>query len=199
MKVYKAINAVQGELAKTGISKDSKNASQGYMFRGIDDVYKAMAPLLAKHGLVIIPKVLNRELVERTTKSGGYLASVTVMVEYHLTYAPDGSSVVATIYGEAMDSADKATNKAMSAAYKYLCIQTFCIPTEGDNDADMTTHDVVVARVSDREIELLRNAQSMANLKIQFGEMWNRYNGPNDRKRIKEAYELVKQAMENGE
>jgi hypothetical protein len=42
-----------------------------------------------------------------------------------------------------MDSGDKATNKAMSAAYKYACIQAFSIPTEGDNDADATTHDVV--------------------------------------------------------
>jgi hypothetical protein len=35
-----------------------------------------------------------------------------------------------------MDSADKATNKAMSAAYKYAALQAFCIPTEADNDAD---------------------------------------------------------------
>jgi hypothetical protein len=42
-------------------------------------------------------------------------------------------------YGEAMDSADKATNKAMSAAYKYAAFLAFCIPTEGDNDADATT------------------------------------------------------------
>lgn len=41
-----------------------------------------------------------------------------------------------------MDSGDKASNKAMSAAYKYAAIQTFCIPTEGDNDADSTTHEV---------------------------------------------------------
>jgi hypothetical protein len=39
-----------------------------------------------------------------------------------------------------MDSGDKATNKAMSAAFKYACLQAFCIPTEGDNDADATTH-----------------------------------------------------------
>lgn len=41
-----------------------------------------------------------------------------------------------------MDSGDKATNKAMSAAYKYAAMQAFCIPTEGDNDADATTHEV---------------------------------------------------------
>jgi hypothetical protein len=41
-----------------------------------------------------------------------------------------------------MDSADKATNKAMSAAYKYMAMQTFCIPTEGDNDADASHYEV---------------------------------------------------------
>jgi len=30
----------------------------------------------------------------------------------------------------------------MSAAYKYAAFMTFAIPTEGDNDADATTHDV---------------------------------------------------------
>lgn len=47
------------------------------------------------------------------------------------------------MFGEAMDSADKATNKAMSAAYKYMATQEFCIPTEGDNDADLHTPEVV--------------------------------------------------------
>lgn len=45
-------------------------------------------------------------------------------------------------FGEAMDSADKATNKAMSAAYKYAALMAFAIPTEGDNDADATTYEV---------------------------------------------------------
>ena len=47
MKVYKAIAAVVGEMSKIGIAKDSKNAMQGYMFRGIDAVYSALSPLLA--------------------------------------------------------------------------------------------------------------------------------------------------------
>ena len=39
-EVYAAIAAVQGTLAKTGISKNRKNQQgSGYMFRGIDDVY----------------------------------------------------------------------------------------------------------------------------------------------------------------
>ncbi|MNY54686.1 hypothetical protein D3C86_1905820 [compost metagenome] len=47
-----------------------------------------------------------------------------------------------------MDSGDKATNKAMSAAYKYAAFQAFCIPTEGDNDADGQTHQVASANDS---------------------------------------------------
>jgi hypothetical protein len=68
---------------------------------------------------------------------------VTVHAEFDFVSAYDGSKHTAATYGEAMDSGDKATNKAMSAAYKYAAFMTFAIPTEGDNDADATTHEVV--------------------------------------------------------
>jgi hypothetical protein len=66
---------------------------------------------------------------------------VVAGMDFDLVSAVDGSSHTVHVIGEAMDSADKATNKAMSAAYKYMAMQVFCIPTEGDNDADATTHD----------------------------------------------------------
>jgi hypothetical protein len=140
--VFKAISAVSADIAETGIAKGRSNQQQGYKFRGIDDVYNAMAPILAKHGLVILPSVFERSVVERQTKNGGTLFFTTVGVEFTLAYAGDGSTVTVRTYGEAMDSGDKSTNKAMSAAYKYACMQAFCIPTEGDNDADGTTHEV---------------------------------------------------------
>ena len=39
-----------------------------------------------------------------------------------------------------MDSGDKATNKAMSIAFKYACFQVFCIPTEEMVDPDAEGH-----------------------------------------------------------
>lgn len=61
MQVYKAINAVQADLAKSGITKDRLNTQgSGYKFRGIDDLYNTIAPLLSKHGLCILPRVLSR-------------------------------------------------------------------------------------------------------------------------------------------
>ena len=143
--IYKAIAAVSLDLSKEGIGKDRKNEQQGYKFRGIDDVYNALAPIIAKHGLVILPRILSRHVTERQTAKGGVLFYVVVEAEFDFVAAADGSRHVVRTYGEAMDSADKATNKAMSAAYKYAAFQTFCIPTEGDNDADKTTHGEVLA------------------------------------------------------
>ena len=141
-KIYESINKIQAALAKTGISKERKNKEQGYAFRGIDDVYGALAPLLAENHVCIMPRVTERDFRERTTSRGTVLFYVTVRAEFDFVSAIDGSKHTCVTYGEAMDTADKATNKAMSAAYKYACLQTFCIPTEGDNDADATTHTV---------------------------------------------------------
>jgi len=147
MKVYESIASVSAELAHSGISKDRNNLQQGYKFRGIDDCLNALAPLLAKHHLVLLPEVLERDKAERETKQGGALFYVTVKVKYVFVNTEDFSKHDVITYGEAMDTADKATNKAMSAAYKYAVIQAFCIPTEGDNDADATTYDVKASPV----------------------------------------------------
>ncbi len=140
--VYDCIAAVASDIAQEGIGKTRKNDQQGYRFRGIDDVLNALSPILAKYRLVVLPRVISREVVERATKNGGALFYVIVEVEYDFVSADDGSVHTAKTYGEAMDSADKATNKAMSAAYKYVAIQVFCIPVEGTPDADASTLEV---------------------------------------------------------
>lgn len=142
MKVYQAINAVQKALSSTGISKDrmASGFGAGYAFRGIDDVYNTLSPLLSEHGLVIIPRCVERHESQRMS-GPKTLYFVVVKMEFDFVSSEDGSKHTACTYGEAMDSGDKATNKAMSIAYKYACFQTFAIPTEGDNDPDATVHE----------------------------------------------------------
>jgi hypothetical protein len=141
MKVYQAINAVQEALSTLGITKDRK-ATQGatFAYRGIDDVYNTISPLLAKHKLVILPRMLERQQDERKSAKGNALFYTTVKAEFDVVSSEDGSKHTICTYGEAMDSGDKSTNKAMSTAYKYACFQMFAIPTEGDNDPDATVH-----------------------------------------------------------
>lgn len=138
--VYRAIQAVMTELSKEGIGKDRRNDQQKYNFRGIDDIYNALSGAMSKAGLMVLPRVLARTEEDRISSNGGRLGYVTVEVEFDIVASEDGSVHTVKVFGEAMDSADKATNKAMSAAFKYACLQVFCIPTEGDNDADQTTH-----------------------------------------------------------
>jgi len=163
--VYKTIIAIAGELAQSGIAKNRNNQQQGYKFRGIDDVLNELAPLLAKHGLCILPRVLNRTCVERQTAKGGVIFYVTVEVEFVFVAASDGSSHVVKMFGEAMDSADKATNKSMSAAYKYAAFQAFCIPTEGDNDADSQTHEV---RPKQQELATPEQCQKLRTMIMDY-------------------------------
>ena len=141
--VYTAIAAVQGELAKVGIAKNRKNTQgSGYNFRGIDDVYSALSPLLASHGLCVLPRVIDHSVIERQSKNGGALFYTTVKAEFDFVAVVDGSIHTCATFGEAMDSGDKSTNKAMSAAYKYAAFMAFAIPVEGEPDADAVTHEV---------------------------------------------------------
>jgi hypothetical protein len=155
MEVYKAIAAVMAEIGKTGISKD--RTAQGYKFRGVDDVLNTLNPILSSHNLVILPRVISRESVERVTKNGAVLFYVTLLIEFDFVSAVDATKHTIATYGEAMDSSDKATNKAMSAAYKYACFQAFCIPTEGDNDTENSNHEVAAIEYA--------NATEIASIK----------------------------------
>ena len=185
-KVYHAIAAVMAEIGTSGISKDRRNQQQGYNFRGIDEVYNALSPILSKHKLCILPRILTRSVTERTTQKGGVLFYVTVEAEFDLVCAEDGSTHTVRTFGEAMDSADKATNKAMSAAYKYAAMQAFCIPTEGDNDADAHTHEIAPnaapapSQAAPVDTEALYKRLSKANVdcktKADFNKLWGNAN-----------------------
>lgn len=148
MKVYQAINAIQYALSKIGITKAGRNTQgAGYNFRGIDQVYNTLSPLLAEHKLCILPRVVKSMQTERQSSSNKTLIYSYVTMEFDLVSSEDGSKHTICTVGEAFDSGDKSMNKAMSAAYKYAAFQAFAIPTEGDNDADAHTHEVAPSKV----------------------------------------------------
>lgn len=134
--VYHAMSRVMQRLTIAGIGKNKRNTQQNYNFRGVDDVYDALAPILAEERLLILPRMTAISFNEKGTKSGGSQEFAYVTAEYDFVSAFDGSKHTCTMYGEGMDSADKATNKAMTAAYKYLCFQAFSIPVSGLDDGD---------------------------------------------------------------
>ncbi len=131
--IYSAINSIMLELKHLG--KDQVNQAQRFNFRGIDDVYNALHPLLAKHGVFTTSRILESNRREAETNKGSKTNWVVLRVEYTF-HALDGSSLSTEVEGEAMDSGDKATSKALSMADKYALIQLFKIPTDDTADAD---------------------------------------------------------------
>jgi len=137
--IYEKIVAVMADMEALGKSRE--NTQQGYKFRGIDDVYNMVQPIMAKHGLFMRSAILDERSEERATKSGSTLIYRVVRLRYYLV-AADGSSVDTEVIGEGMDTGDKATNKAFSVAQKYALLQMFLIPTEEPKDPEVDSHEV---------------------------------------------------------
>lgn len=154
MNIYESLVAVMSEIGAIG--KNSKNVTQGFMYRGIDAVMNALNPALTKHKVFIVPEVLEQIREERTNAKGTNLIYSVCKVKYTF-YAEDGSNISAVVIGEGMDTGDKATNKAMAIALKYACFQVFCIPTEEMVDPDRESHEVVAKLITPKQkAELLK-------------------------------------------
>lgn len=134
--VHAAIVQVADALRQEGVSKDKRVMGGGnYKYRGIDDVYKALSPLLAKAHLYISPIKMEKE-PELMVGTKVQQRLVRLLVTYRVTCSLDGSSIEVVALGDGVDTGDKASGKAMSYAYKSLMFQLFCIPVEGQPDSD---------------------------------------------------------------
>ncbi|HEX6968933.1 MAG TPA: ERF family protein [Micromonosporaceae bacterium] len=133
--VVEALSAVMTAIKAVG--KGERNQAQGYNFRGIDAVVNAVSPALRDNGVVVVPVVedVTYNVVEVGQKRTP-MRECTVRVRY-VFHGPGGDTIECVTVGEAMDSGDKATPKAMSVAFRVALLQALCLPTdEKDPDAD---------------------------------------------------------------
>ena len=186
--IFESINIVMAEVGAVG--KTSTNQSQGFKYRGIDAVMNALSPAMVKAKIFVTPEVLEQTREERTSAKNTTLLYSILKVKFTF-YAEDGSSVSATVIGEGMDSGDKATNKAMSIAFKYACFQVFCIPTEEMVDPDAECHevkaktiDLVKQKVVEKRVEELGipienvyKAYKITSLSEMTVEQWTKLTG----------------------
>ncbi|MFD9249540.1 ERF family protein [Streptomyces bottropensis] len=130
--IYELMALVMNDVRDVG--KNGFNDHHKYSFRGVDDFIGALAQPLRKHGVFMMTEILDFQPSVRGNKN-----AVHLRVAFHF-YGPAGDKVTATTLGEAADTADKASNKAMSAALKYALMQTFMIPVDAgsldDGDRD---------------------------------------------------------------
>lgn len=152
--VVEALSRVMGDVQ--AVRKGDRNTQQGYQFRGIDAVVNAVGPALRTHGVVVLPQVedVSYNVVEVGQKKT-MMRECTVRVRYTF-HGPKGDSLECVAVGEAMDSGDKSTPKAMSVAFRVALLQALCIPTD-EPDVDSTSYERTAAPQWDpTEQEVLR-------------------------------------------
>ena len=138
--IYSKMIAIKRDLKAVG--KDQKNSGQGWKFRGIDQFMNALKPILDNHDVGITTKYIGG--LEPKFEENGHgkkFKHLSIIMEYTF-FAEDGSSVTSSIPAEGVGNDDKGTNKALSAAFKYALMQTFCVPTEDMEEADLHTIDI---------------------------------------------------------
>ena len=182
--IYKTINEVMKKISAVG--KDRKNTMQNFQYRGIDDVMNELHPAMAECGLFVVPEVLSEERTTGQTKNGGVMYFTRQKIKFTF-YAVDGSNLSAVVIGEAMDSGDKASNKALSIGLKYALLQVLCIPTEDEKDPDAQNNEMAAPapRAQNKSAPAPREKQ---------------LKGGNDtQEQYKEIVELLKATKKNGE
>jgi len=145
--VVEALAAIMGELG--GIEKLTSAERQrrglgggdggiSYAYRGVDQIAAAVQPLLAKHGVVVVPFVTASEVKEIQVNNRPW--SDTFVTVKWAVYGPNGSMVEACTEGWGRDNSDKGYNKAMTGAFKNLLLRLLCIG-DPDDDTDGITHE----------------------------------------------------------
>jgi hypothetical protein len=127
------------------IKKSGTNLQQNYKFIESAMVVAEVRVQLAKYGVMIIPETVERNIerneVIRANGKTGVDFHVTVKSAYTIINAdnPEERTIVDWDGGEAIDSSDKASNKAITASHKSFLMKLFNISDKDDPDTDSPT------------------------------------------------------------
>jgi hypothetical protein len=133
----------------THVGKDGWNPGQKFKFRGIDAVVNAVGPALRKAG--VVPTPVLETVTYRDILTGGNrtpMQQCTVQVRYQF-WGPAGDHLDVVVPGEAFDSGDKGTAKAMSVAYRTALLQLLALPTD-EPDPDVVSYERAPHTVTDQ-------------------------------------------------
>ncbi len=169
-QIYQRIANINKKI--NAIGKKSKNISQNFMFRGIDDIMNELHSLFVEEEVFILQNVKEYDIKEVNTRSGGVLTYTRAKIDFIYTTI-DGSSIMTSNVGEAMDTGDKGMNKAMSIALKYSLLQLFLIPTKEEKDPDTISHEII-SKKDDNLLIAIQEAKESKNIE-ELKKVWERW------------------------
>ena len=156
-EIYGAIIDAKREIGSIGKDKETASGAK-FQYRSFDSVINAVGPLLDRHGIMLVPRVLHRERWVQQSRSGGSTDYCLLEMEFTF-YARDGSFVIASSVGQAMDSSDKSATKAATVALRIVLCQLFNIAYEEMQDPE-----------SGDQMQWVDNRKTMARFRKELAE-----------------------------
>lgn len=144
-----------------------------YSFRGVDRVINAVGPALRRHGVLVLPaRIVAKEYRETRTSRGSVMEDCTVTVEW-LIVGPAGDPLPPVqSAGQANDTGDKATAKAVSVAQRVLFLTSLQIPTQDpDVDRGHERGERPTPKATDYRDEIVHPGTSLGRLRAISGEL----------------------------
>lgn len=130
--VHTAINQV---MQSVGYVQKQRTGGLNYSFAGEAALIEALRPPMVEAGLYMaVVDLRDIHRGEYTTGKGSVMQTVDLTAVIRFTHAPSQTSIDVVALGSGADTGDKASNKALTGAYKYALRQTFCIQTGDDPD-----------------------------------------------------------------
>ena len=112
-------------------------AMGGYPFVQVGDAADFVRKALAEQVLTMMPTDLRViQQVDRTTKAGGSMTTVDIVMDWTITDGESGESIVIRSFGAGADGGDKYSGKAQTNAMKYALLMGFLLSTGEDPEPE---------------------------------------------------------------
>lgn len=134
--VYVAFARVMADVQSIGKGDQRADTGGRYAFRGVDRVVNAVGPALRRHGVLVLPtRILEVEYRESRTTNNKIMQDIAVRVQWTIVGPAGDALPPVESAGQATDTSDKGTAKAVSVAQRVLFLTALHIPTQ-DPDID---------------------------------------------------------------
>ncbi|MEO2031795.1 MAG: ERF family protein, partial [Planctomycetaceae bacterium] len=138
-RIWGAIADAKREVQAVGKGLETSSGAR-FSYRGFDAVVNAVAPVLDKWDIVVVPLVVSKDTWTQQTSGGKSLRYTELEVQF--TFGTrDGSVINCSTIGQAMDSGDKSATKAHTVAYRIALCQVFNLAYEDMTDPEAGPQD----------------------------------------------------------
>ena len=146
MNIYEKLSAITAEIGVVEKNLNVKvNSNSSYKAVSERDVLDAVKPIEQKYRVYSYPanrKIIDRDVLTKETEYNGTITRTnTLFMRVETVYRfvnidkPD-EFIETTVYGDGLDTGDKASGKAMTYADKYALMKAYKLSTGDDPDKE---------------------------------------------------------------